>query len=233
MENTIRLILLIIGIFIILVILWDGLRRQKQQKNFLNKKLKSVQDQVTDIFHVAPEQALAVADMPLSQPVSFEEAPAYAEELSLTTDQEETDLIEEPIEQEKVNQVIMFSFIAPAGQFFGGFKLLHTLNKQGFKFGEMNLFHFYDDPRTESYKLFSLAAATESGQFDLTNMANFACKGLVLFMNTEEHDNPAGVFDDMVDQAEKLAEELSADLKIGTSQAWTDENLARIYETLI
>lgn len=133
----------------------------------------------------------------------------------------------------KISRLVLFSLIARSNKTFGGFKLLQVLLNHGFRFGDMHIFHYHENNDEHSKKLFSLAAATETGEFDLAHMANFSCKGLVIFMNSKDHANASEIFDEMVEVTEALAKSLSADLKIGHDEAWSEANLAKIYEELI
>lgn len=242
MENTVRLILLLIGVLIILAILFDGLRKQKRKKNYLPEKLNlHEEEQLLDNHQ--DEEALDVEE---SQPRHYlfsktenkeiEETPLCPEEEPAFEEEADTH-IHDPkptaTQKEIANPIILFSLASHTNKTLGGFKLLHSLIKQGFRFGDMNIFHYYEDDKEDSPKLFSLAAATQTGEFDMARMADFSCKGLVIFMDVNEHAHPAEVFDCMVDVSERLARELGVELKVGHDEEWTEENLAKIYETLI
>ena len=44
-------------------------------------------------------------------------------------------------------------------------------------------------------------------------------------MNTQHHDDPVVIFEEMIEVALDLAEELNAELKINQDQEWTEEAL--------
>jgi len=134
--------------------------------------------------------------------------------------------------QKTDNRVVMFTVVAPEGKSFGGFKLLQVLLNNGFRFGDMNIFHYHENREASGKKLFSLAAATNTGEFQLSNMANFHCKGLVLFMNTAEQDHSQAVFEEMVEVTESLAETLEGKLCIGESGVWDEAQLKALHKSL-
>jgi hypothetical protein len=51
-------------------------------------------------------------------------------------------------------------------------------------------------------------------------------------MNVKEHDNPAEVFELMVEATENLAERLDAELKIGDADPWEEDKLAELHAQL-
>ena len=129
------------------------------------------------------------------------------------------------------NQLLMFTLIAKDDHLFGGFKLLQVLLNHGLRFGEGNIFHYQEEEGGDAW--FSLAAATRTGEFDLSDMAGFHCKGLVLFMNSVGHKNPSDVFETMVEVAEQLARDLDSDLRIGQNADWDESHLKRLHDNLI
>ncbi len=67
---------------------------------------------------------------------------------------------------------IMLFLRANPSRPYGGYELLQSLLSSGLRFGEMNIFHRFE---TDSDKiLFSVAAATSSGQLIPTDMGTFS-----------------------------------------------------------
>lgn len=108
--------------------------------------------------------------------------------------------------------VIIYLFARPNRQ-FSGYELLQSLSAAGMCYGEMNIFHYYQELTGTGQILFSLASATEPGTFDIQNMGGLFFKGLTFFMrcSSDEEENIAR-FSTMVDTALQLAEDLGADL---------------------
>ncbi|OGT31111.1 MAG: hypothetical protein A3E87_04310 [Gammaproteobacteria bacterium RIFCSPHIGHO2_12_FULL_35_23] len=326
MENEIRLVLLIIGAIIILAILWDGLRRQRQERSHVQKDLASKmkaesQTVLREILQLdekplvsayaankmaysASEKAFLKEELVVAETANFEneydisvqeevsaevtEVAFLEEETSQPAEtepvmfaQEERLLTESPVSSnppvakatgglstaelstfkeqtfasefeekkasseaaittpvseppKKQSQLIMFTIVAVSDKAFGGFSLLQALLNQGFKIGEDKIFHYYQEQEFPGRRLFSLAAATKTGVFELSNMASFSCRGLVLFMNSLDHGvDSAAIFGEMVEITEALAKDLKhAELRIGQSAPWDEAHLARLHKNL-
>jgi cell division protein ZipA len=115
---------------------------------------------------------------------------------------------------------------AQDGQQFAGYELLQTILAAGLRFGEGQLFHRHERPNGQGPILCSLAAATQSGTFDLQNMGAVSLKGLCVFMKTAGNPELDEMrFDAMIHTAKYLADELNA--------AWLDETGQPISLTLI
>lgn len=65
---------------------------------------------------------------------------------------------------------------------FLGHELLQALLSVGMRFGEMNLFHRYEEVTGKGQILFSLASASSPWVFDLRKMTSFSARGLCLYM---------------------------------------------------
>ena len=107
---------------------------------------------------------------------------------------------------------ILIYLKAPAGLPYGGYDLLQTLLTHHFRFGEMEIFHRHEDVNGQGSILFSLAAATKMGTFDLANMGGFSCPGLTLFLNLSKQKNPLMSFDIMLETAYQLISDLGGSL---------------------
>lgn len=122
---------------------------------------------------------------------------------------------------------LMISVLAKPGRQFASYELLQAILAAGFKFGDMNLFHHYQQTADGETKLFSLAAATKSGEFDMDQMGDFACKGLILFMQLNENRNrtmnPQKVFNLMLRTAERLCDDLDGDLHADIHTPWNQK----------
>ncbi len=103
---------------------------------------------------------------------------------------------------------------------FMGYELMQSLMAQGLQAGPMNIVHRYDE---EGRIIFSVASATESGIIDLTNMGDFHTPGLCLFINLEKSIRPRHAFNEMVDCALQLADELNGQLLDPHKKAWTKD----------
>lgn len=213
METKLRFILLIVGAIIILAILWDGLRRKKRKQgkynsvisrkdnhNFENEQI--FREEILGLDKELTEEELAV-DEPKLEP--------RAETSVKTTADEEQDFT-------KNKSIKSIYIMAPENRQFGGYELLQTILANDLHYGDMQIFHRYDKNKEHQSVLFSLVSATEPGDFDLSKMETFSCKGLILFMNAANHKNPKIVLDEMVATAKQLTEDLGGELKSKNNQ---------------
>ena len=66
-----------------------------------------------------------------------------------------------------INDLLMISIMAKPDSRFGSYDLLQAISATGMQFGPMNIFHYYLPAGGNQVSLFSLASATEPGEFDL------------------------------------------------------------------
>ncbi|WP_347332426.1 cell division protein ZipA [Marinimicrobium locisalis] len=115
-------------------------------------------------------------------------------------------------------EVLIINVMAPSGQQFRGDALLDALLEAGLRYGDMNIFHRYEDPKGGGSILFSLANMVKPGTFDLDAMDDFTTPGVSLFMTlpleTEsvELEN-VEVFDEMLEAARSIAFALGGEMK--------------------
>jgi cell division protein ZipA len=130
--------------------------------------------------------------------------------LGLVKEAPETEVISalsKPEPSQPTQKEILF-LRAPAGRQYGGYELLQCLLTNGLRFGEYHIFHRYEQRPEERVILFSVAAATVSGQLDPEKIGDFSCAGLTIFMTLNDHAYPSVVFELMLDTARQLAEDL-------------------------
>ncbi|MCC5792432.1 MAG: cell division protein ZipA C-terminal FtsZ-binding domain-containing protein [Legionellaceae bacterium] len=112
---------------------------------------------------------------------------------------------------ETLKNPIMLFIAARKNRQFAGYELLQAILSAGLRFGDGNLFHRHQGDNGQGILMCSLAAATESGQFNLQRMGAFTCRGLCLFMEASTNSNiDEERFSVMLEVARRLAEELDA-----------------------
>lgn len=105
--------------------------------------------------------------------------------------------------------IAVFHLMAGQGKTYGGYDLLQALLSQGLRFGEMNIFHRFQDRNGKGPILFSLAQATEPGTFNIHHMGSLNCKGLSFFMQLAGHrEIDEERFSLMIDTINALKKEL-------------------------
>lgn len=126
------------------------------------------------------------------------------------------------------NNMLMIFLVAKNEQEFAGYELLQAVLASGLRFGEGNIFHKHQNNNGQGTILFSLAAATAEGTFDLQNMGSYSVRGLCLYMHMSGNasiDNER--FDLMHTSAKLLAEDLHARLLDDKQQVMDDSSVER------
>lgn len=123
--------------------------------------------------------------------------------------------------------------MAKPGTFFASYDLLQTISAAGMQFGAMNIFHYYQEAHDSKITLFSLASVNEPGEFDLNNMGDFSCSGLILFMKLSRVPDPHSAFRFMLEAAERLAEDLDGEIKADPRTPWTVDISNKYQEKII
>jgi len=116
------------------------------------------------------------------------------------------------IEHAATNTIMIF--LAAKGQStFAGYDLLQTLLSSGLRYGDAGLFHRHQHASGQGPVLFSLAAATATGKFELQNMGATSVKGLCMFMELSGNITiDSERFAIFMQTAKQLADDLQANL---------------------
>lgn len=109
------------------------------------------------------------------------------------------------------SRLVVLQMSATPGKPYMGYELHQALLAAGLCFGEKNIFHCHEHG-SKGRVLFSLAAATPSGEFNIENMGAFKCYGLLLFMYLDAKQKLMANFDLMIDTARQLTEELGGEI---------------------
>lgn len=119
--------------------------------------------------------------------------------------------------------LLTLSIMARNGSHFASYDLLQAISASGMQYGPMNIFHYYQGIGDNKITLFSLASANEPGEFDLNQIGDFSCSGLILFMKISQAPDPHTAFQLMLDVAEQLAEDLDGEVKADPRTPWSSE----------
>ena len=153
------------------------------------------------------------ADLAISEALKQQTADIDSpEEQSIVTTQEVPMHDDDSTKKEKLEaqQVLVINVMANDEQGFAGEPLLELLLACGLRFGEMNIFHRYDD---QEQSQFSLVNAVQPGVFDLDKMHHFSTPGVALFMQLPCQSDALQAFDFMYETAVCLAKNLNGQLK--------------------
>ncbi len=118
-----------------------------------------------------------------------------------------------PIEIDpELQEVMVVNIMARDGEIPGA-DLQRVLVSCGFRFGEMNIFHRYEQHSGKGGLLFSAANVVEPGVFDESTMETFSTPGICLFMSLPGPRRPMHAFELLMDTSRKIATLLDADIK--------------------
>lgn len=200
-----------VALFVVLGIVLFFMLRKNQSDKKTRKQEPTLGIEVN--CYTGEEASLDTLDAALAEPISTKESP------SATT--------------KTVNpSVFIIQIRARPGKPFMGYELLQTVLAAGFYFGEMNLFHRFSQANGKGDLLFSIAAATPSGAFEINNMGAFTCNGLVLFMQLDKVKQLMTTFDLFVDTAKQLAEDLGGELCDERTQSLSANQLTKWREKI-
>lgn len=116
-----------------------------------------------------------------------------------------------PAEQaNEPERIIALHVMSQEGERFNGSDLLQAFMQAGLQYGDMNIFHRIQEGSDKP--MFSLANAVEPGTFDLAAMEETSTPALIIIMTLPQRMDALEVFDDMLDTARKLADELNGRL---------------------
>jgi FtsZ-interacting cell division protein ZipA len=116
------------------------------------------------------------------------------------------------------------------GSFFDPERLVSSLNIAGLTFGEMDIFHYYEEG--SSIPAFSAASMLEPGTFDLERLQLVRTSGIVLFVGSGLNGNWSDSFSLMLNTAKRIAASLDAVLYSAPEVPWTEEHEQKLIEEL-
>ncbi len=131
-----------------------------------------------------------------------------------------------------IPEMISLRLIAEKDKPYSGYELLQALLSCGMRFGKMNIFHRHEKTTGVGPILFSLAACTEEGTFDLARIGGFSCKGLVLYMHPKKVKDPVMVFETLLATADQLITDLDGNVLNEQQQLLSKDNVINIHKTL-
>lgn len=108
---------------------------------------------------------------------------------------------------------------------FKGADLLHILLACDCRFGEMSIFHRYEDASGEGSVQFSVVNSVEPGIFNLDDIDNFTTPGVCFFVTVPGPQNPIQAFDYMVETAQCLLKNLNGELRDETHSVMTSQTI--------
>jgi len=243
MEFGIRDWMIVVGILLILAVLLDGYRRMRNEhrgkirvslnKQFLNAaEVELPSTELPGEVRTVHRKSTAVEnDLKLDQsvPMLMESVVAQAEEYQVATASPTSSSSEKkedsPKSRPPISEVIVINVMAKNGQNFKGPDLLHILLACDLRFGDMNIFHRYENKNGAGSMQFSVANVVEPGYFDLTNIDDFTTPGVSFFMGLPGPLDPLKAYNYMVETAQVLVKNLEGSLLDESRSVMTAQTL--------
>lgn len=133
-------------------------------------------------------------------------------------------------DREKLLQgLVIVNIMAPAGLFFYGRDVLENLNSLGLRFGELGIFHKFNE---RGEKIFSISQATEPGSFDINNMPLCSIKGLTCFFDLSKVTQPKYAFRALLACVHELAHGLKGQILDDKMKPLTQEAITEMLKRI-
>ncbi len=128
---------------------------------------------------------------------------------------------------------IVMTVMARGGARFSGEALRHALEGADLHHGDMNIFHRYELPGDRhSATLFSAANVLAPGDFEPARMDTLSSPGIAMFMRLPGPESPADAFQQMLDAATTVAEDLDGTLCDETRSHLTPQSINHLRERI-
>ena len=125
----------------------------------------------------------------------------------------------EPVEADidlgvnEIADVLVVNVMARPGRDILGEDLYRAMASCGFRHGDMNIFHRFEQHNGGGRLLFSVANVVEPGTFEPEAPEGFSTPGICMFLKLPGPKRPLQAFEVMVDCARKIGKLLNADMK--------------------
>ncbi len=139
-----------------------------------------------------------------------------------------------PVDAESGEQLhIVMTVMARSGERFSGEALRHALESADLYHGDMNIFHRHEQPEDRSTPtLFSAANVLAPGYFEPSGMDTLSSPGIAIFMRLPGPESPVDTFQQMLDAATTVAENLNGMLCDETRSTLTPQSINHLRERI-
>lgn len=149
---------------------------------------------------------------------------AEQESFSALADDDAQDITDaEPLGEPE--EILVMHVLATDSDGFQGEDLLNILLGCDCRFGDMNIFHRYEEANGKGRVQFSIVNVVEPGIFKLDSIQEFATPGISLFMCLPGPKEPMEAFNSMVETAQCIVRNLNGTLKDEYRSAMTEQTL--------
>ncbi|MEI7868193.1 MAG: cell division protein ZipA C-terminal FtsZ-binding domain-containing protein [Candidatus Methylumidiphilus sp.] len=218
-SQTLRLVLAVIGVFIIAAIFIWG-QYKKKLLDFINQRGEYDELEAEEELPCEDEVSMPAkaghygghsTAKDIDPPITFNDLDAGEKNVVMEKPKPSTpkpalpeNARREPPRTDPLGAPFLIQIsVVSRGGFFNGLQLRDALDDLRLIYGDMGIYHRYD--REYRVPLFSVASLVEPGTFPIKDMDNFECPGIVLFFQPPQVDDPLEVFDDLVATCRELA----------------------------
>ncbi|MGM0524747.1 MAG: cell division protein ZipA [Pseudomonadota bacterium] len=175
-----------------------------------------------------PESGTQV--QPETEPDPEPQTKQHVETRSATDKQERPEQSTESDKPLPPKQQVISLFVKGSVQ---GSVLLQMMTELGCKFGDMGIFHRYEQTSGNGPMIFSVANMFNPGTFDLDNIENFETEGVALFMALPLDYDGQQAFNMMLNAAKKLAMEIpQGQVLDGNRQLLSRQSIQQAHQTI-
>lgn len=150
-----------------------------------------------------------------------------SDSLVLSVD-EQSAVDEQAVDFPQEKELVVLRLQAPENRPYSGYELLQSILANGFRYGEMNIFHRFENKTSKGEVLYSLASAIKPGTFDLPNMGGFSTTALTLFINFNAVSDPMKAFEMMLHAAGSLTDDIGGKVFDSSGELLTKEKVREI-----
>lgn len=228
------IVLTLIVIIAFIATSWYAHQRSQERAQAFERELDETRDD--EAFQ---QRFDALFEQELDEPAMQQGAAAKSERLT-DTPELEPDLFDEvaPIPQQVQaetepdvaeaeadwDMVVAFTIMAESGKAFTGRAVKAALEQHDLRFGDMQIYHKFN-AGSRKQTLFSVANIIDPGTLLPDKFVSMTTPGLLIFARLPGPVNGLALFDDLLDTARGISEQLDAILCDETRQPVTDEAL--------
>jgi cell division protein ZipA len=152
-----------------------------------------------------------VSSLPeIEEPETEQESAALESEETISTPSTGRQFRELDLSDPETRLVVFV--VAPKGGSLSGAHIQTVVERCGMEFGQMDLFHRFEDNSDHSPIQFTMSDVGEPGSFNIDTLANHETPAVTFFMSMTEPRDPSYAVDCMLATAETLAKALGGEM---------------------
>lgn len=230
--NDMRWLLLVVGIIIILVVyIFTRLQGRHREQAGVIEHEGSDNDDYDPLFDAPDQDRVVEQELKRLDQLITEDLPERKTRRRTGLRQKQMKPGRDGVEQ--ADKVVTLFVLAPKGVPFSGNLIRNAMNKSKLQFGDMDIFHHYENVEGIDKSIFSVANMVEPGTFDFKAMETFSTPGLVLFLQLPAAVDAVSAFDQMVKTARNLSVYLEGSVRDATHSVLSNQTVSHLREDVI